>query len=69
MLDLRVFKYDIFALTTIISMVINTAMFAAMILLPIYLQNIRGYTAFQSGLMLLPGAIIMGIMSPIAGSF
>lgn len=68
MLDLRVFKYDIFSLTTIISMIINMAMFGAMILLPIYLQNIRGFTALQSGLMLLPGAIVMGIMSPIAGA-
>ncbi|WP_233270130.1 DHA2 family efflux MFS transporter permease subunit [Heyndrickxia camelliae] len=67
MLDLHVFKYDIFALTTVISMVINMAMFAAMILLPIYLQNIRGFTALQSGLLMLPGAIIMGIMSPISG--
>ncbi|WML52945.1 DHA2 family efflux MFS transporter permease subunit [Neobacillus sp. PS3-12] len=68
MLDLRVFKYDIFSLTTIISMIVNMAMFGAMILLPIYLQNIRGYTALDSGLLLLPGAIVMGIMSPIAGA-
>jgi EmrB/QacA subfamily drug resistance transporter len=68
MLDLRVFKYDIFSLTTLISMIVNMAMFGAMILLPIYLQNIRGYTALDSGLLLLPGAIVMGIMSPIAGA-
>ncbi|MDQ0200777.1 DHA2 family efflux MFS transporter permease subunit [Neobacillus ginsengisoli] len=68
MLDLRVFKYDIFSLTTIISMIVNMAMFGAMILLPIYLQNIRGYTALQSGLLMLPGAIVMGIMSPISGA-
>jgi MFS family permease len=43
------------------------AMFGAMLLLPIYLQNIRGYTALQSGLLIMPGAIIMGIMSPISG--
>ncbi|KGT39826.1 MULTISPECIES: DHA2 family efflux MFS transporter permease subunit [Heyndrickxia] len=67
MLDLRVFKYDIFALTTIVSMVVNMAMFAGMILLPIYLQNIRGFTALDSGLLMLPGAIVMGIMSPISG--
>ena len=68
MLDLRVFKYDIFALTTIISMFVNMAMFGAMILLPIYLQNIRGFTALDSGLLMLPGAIVMGIMSPISGA-
>jgi EmrB/QacA subfamily drug resistance transporter len=68
MLELRVFKYDIFSLTTIVSMIVNMAMFGAMLLVPIYLQNIRGYTALQSGLLLLPGAIVMGIMSPIAGA-
>jgi EmrB/QacA subfamily drug resistance transporter len=68
MLDLRVFKYDIFSLTTIISMIINMAMFGGMILLPIYLQNIRGFSSLQSGLLLLPGAIVMGIMTPIAGA-
>ncbi|CRK83232.1 DHA2 family efflux MFS transporter permease subunit [Neobacillus massiliamazoniensis] len=68
MLDLRVFKYDIFTLTTIISMLVNMAMYGAMIMLPIYLQNIRGFTALQSGLLMLPGAVIMGIMSPISGA-
>ncbi|HSU80447.1 MAG TPA: DHA2 family efflux MFS transporter permease subunit [Candidatus Angelobacter sp.] len=67
MLEFRVFKYNIFALTTVVSGVITMAMFAGMILLPIYLQNIRGFTPLQSGLLLLPGAIIMGIMSPITG--
>lgn len=67
MLELRVFKYDIFALTTVIGMIINMAMFAAMLLLPIYLQNIRGFTALQSGLLMLPGAIVMAIMMPISG--
>jgi EmrB/QacA subfamily drug resistance transporter len=68
MLELRVFKYNMFALTTIVSCVINMALFAAMILLPIYIQNIRGFTPLQSGLLLMPGAILMGIMSPIAGA-
>lgn len=67
MLDLKVFTYDVFTLTTIVSSIINMAMFAAMILLPIYLQNIRGFTPLASGLLLLPGAILMGVMQPIAG--
>lgn len=67
MLEFRVFKYGGFALATAISAVITMAMFAAMILVPIYLQNIRGFTPLQSGLLLLPGAILMGIMSPVTG--
>ncbi|PWK09596.1 DHA2 family efflux MFS transporter permease subunit [Tumebacillus permanentifrigoris] len=68
MLNLRVFKFDVFTLTTIISSLINMAMFAAMILLPIYLQNIRGFTPLQAGLLMLPGAILMGIMMPVSGA-
>src|SRR5699024_11055057 len=40
---------------------------AAEILLPIYMQNMAGYTPLESGLMILPGALVMGVMSPITG--
>jgi MFS family permease len=56
-----------YSLTTVINIIITMAMYAGMILLPIYLQTIRGFTPMESGLMLLPGAILMGIMSPITG--
>ncbi|UJL48127.1 DHA2 family efflux MFS transporter permease subunit [Virgibacillus sp. NKC19-16] len=68
MLEFRVFKYNMFSLTTVISVVVTMAMFAAMILIPIYLQNIRGFSPLESGLLLLPGAIIAAIMSPITGA-
>jgi Major Facilitator Superfamily len=43
------------------------AMFGGAILTPLYIQNVRGFTPLQSGLLLLPGAILMGIMSPVSG--
>ncbi len=67
MLDFHVYKYPMFALSSVIAIVINMAMFSAMILMPIYLQTLRGISPFDSGLLMLPGAIIMGIMSPITG--
>lgn len=67
LLNLRVFSNFTFAMSTLVSMIVNMAMFGAMLLLPIYVQNIRGYTALESGLLLLPGALLMGIMSPISG--
>lgn len=67
MLEFRIFKYPMFALSTTISIVISVAMFSAMILMPIYVQTIRGISPMDSGLLMLPGAIIMGIMSPITG--
>lgn len=67
MLEFRVFKYDIFTLTTIIGMVVFMAMIGAATILPIYMQTMHHFTAMESGMMLLPGAILMGIMSPITG--
>lgn len=67
MLEFRIFKYPMFALSTTISIVISVAMFSAMILMPIYVQTIRGISPMDSGLLMLPGAIVMGIMSPITG--
>jgi DHA2 family multidrug resistance protein len=68
MLDFRVFKYDAFSLSSLISVLVTICMYAGMFLTPIYLQNLRGFTPFESGLLMLPGAVIMGIMSPISGS-
>ncbi|WCK56819.1 DHA2 family efflux MFS transporter permease subunit [Aneurinibacillus sp. Ricciae_BoGa-3] len=68
MLDFRIFRYDIFTLSNIISVIITIAMYAGMFLLPIYLQNLRGFTPLESGLLLLPGAIVMGAMSPVSGA-
>ncbi|TCJ01700.1 DHA2 family efflux MFS transporter permease subunit [Cytobacillus praedii] len=67
MLEFRIFKYPMFALSSAISIVIAVAMFSAMILMPIYVQTIRGISPMESGLLMLPGAIVMGIMSPITG--
>lgn len=67
MLDFRVFKSFIFSLTTIINIAITVAMFAPMLLIPLYLQNVLDVSPMNSGLMLMPGAIIMGLMSPITG--
>ena len=43
------------------------AMIGAEMVLPLYIQNIRGESAFHSGLMLLPGALVMGLMMPVTG--
>jgi EmrB/QacA subfamily drug resistance transporter len=67
LLDLRVFKYNMFSLTTTINIAVTMVMYADMMLLPLYLQDMRGYTAIESGLLLLPGALIMGLLMPVTG--
>ncbi|OYD06854.1 MFS transporter [Paludifilum halophilum] len=68
LLDFRVFKYDMFTLSVIINAIITMALYAGMFLLPIYLQNLRGFTPLESGLLMLPGAVVMGLMSPVSGA-
>ncbi|WP_042199939.1 DHA2 family efflux MFS transporter permease subunit [Paenibacillus camerounensis] len=67
LLDLRAFQYKMFSLTTVINMAVTIVMYADMILLPLYLQNARGYTAMESGFLLLPGSLVMGILMPVTG--
>lgn len=66
-LEFRVFKNKLFTITMIIGMIGFIGLIAAETILPIYMQNMAGYSAFESGLMILPGALLMGIMSPING--
>jgi len=43
------------------------ALFGSVILLPIYLQTVRGLTSLQTGLLVLPGGVVMGVLGPIVG--
>ncbi|MBE9410393.1 DHA2 family efflux MFS transporter permease subunit [Staphylococcus epidermidis] len=67
MLNLEVLKYPTYTLTTIINMIVMMSLYGGMILLPLYLQNLRGFSALDSGLLLLPGALVMGALGPVTG--
>jgi len=67
LLEFRIYQYPMFALSSAISIVVSISMFSAMILMPIYVQTIKGISPFDSGLLMLPGALAMGFMSPITG--
>ena len=67
MIDLRVFKYPMFTLGLLSVFFTFMIILSSMILLPLYLQNGLLLAAITAGLVLLPGGIINGIMSPITG--
>lgn len=67
MLEFRVFRNTAFTLTTIISMISFGTMVGVEVLMPLYIQNIRGLSALASGLVLLPGALLTALMSPVSG--
>lgn len=66
-LNFNVYRYPMFALSSVISMIVNMSLFAGMILLPIYIQTIRGISPMDAGLLMLPGALLMAFMSPLTG--
>lgn len=67
LLEFRVFKHSTFTLATALGMVVFAAMIGTNVILPLYMQNMIGFSALKSGLVLLPGAIIMGFSNPITG--
>lgn len=66
-MDLRVFKYPMFTHAVLMFLIIIMAMFASEIILPIYMQGPLALSAATAGLVLLPGSILNGIMSPFMG--
>lgn len=68
LLELRVFKNTNFTISTILSVIIYMAMMSATVIISLYVQSVRGYSAVVSGMLMLPGSILMAILSPIAGN-
>ncbi len=67
LLDLRVFRSRNFTLSVIIMTILALSMFGTLTLLPQYLQNVAGLNALESGLILLPGSVLMGLLGPVMG--
>lgn len=67
LLDLAVFKYANYSRGMFIFVVVVMAMFASNIVMPIYLQGPMAFSAKIVGMILLPGALLNGFLSPVMG--
>ncbi|MEF7636806.1 DHA2 family efflux MFS transporter permease subunit [Bacillus thuringiensis] len=67
MLDLKAFKYPMFVIGLLLILVCMMVLLCTMMILPLYLQTSLALSTFAAGLMLLPGGIINGILSPVMG--
>lgn len=67
LLDLRTFQVPAFRLSVILFVFTAIALFGSLILLPIYIQNVLGYSTLGAGLALLPGGLLMGLLGPVVG--
>lgn len=66
-LDLRTFRFPMFSISVAIMCIAFAMLLGSAILLPIYLQNVLGLPAVVTGLVVLPGGLLMGVMGPIVG--
>ena len=67
LLELKIFKDYNFTITMIVNIVLAMALFGGLLLLPLYLQSIRDFSPLDSGLLLLPGTLLMGILGVFTG--
>ncbi|NMD62229.1 MFS transporter [Rhodococcus sp. ACPA4] len=67
LLDMRPFLTPTFSIGLAMLAISMMALFGALILLPLYLQNVLGLDTLKTGLLLLPGGLLMGILAPFVG--
>ena len=66
-LDVRLFARWQFLVANVVGWVSTIALFGAEFMLPLYLQNLRGLTAVDTGLLLLPQGLSVAVAGPIGG--
>ncbi len=67
LLDLRVFRSRTFVVSSALMVVMMMTLLGAVVILPIYLQNVLHLEPLKTGLLLLPGGLIMGLLGPVVG--
>lgn len=67
LLQLQLFKDATFSWAMVLTFIIVTALFGGMLLLPLYLQQVHGYNALETGLLLLPQAVTAAVAMPLGG--
>ncbi|RKN82042.1 DHA2 family efflux MFS transporter permease subunit [Paenibacillus ginsengarvi] len=67
LMDLRAFRYPMFTLTALMLIIMMMTLFSTMALLPFLFQGALGMTVFASGLIMLPGSLLNGFISPVTG--
>jgi DHA2 family multidrug resistance protein len=65
--DLRVFKFRSFSVGSILGIIMGFGLFGTALILPLFFQSILNFTAFDTGMALLPGALSTAVSMLIVG--
>jgi DHA2 family lincomycin resistance protein-like MFS transporter len=67
LVDLRTLRHRTYTIALIMMSVAFMAMLGSMVLLPLYLQNVRSFSPLETGLLVMPGGLAMGLLGPAVG--
>jgi DHA2 family lincomycin resistance protein-like MFS transporter len=67
LLDLRTFRSSTFSFSIVMFAISMMSMFGTIVLLPFFLQGVLKVDVLTTGLLLLPGGLIMGLLAPFVG--
>ena len=67
LVNLRVLANSQFTSAAVVACLFGIGLFGSTYLVPLFVQTVQGYTAYTSGLLLMPGGLILGLFMPIAG--
>lgn len=67
LLELRVFGSGSFTRGIIVQWISQIALFGSFFLVPVFLQQVKQYSAFETGLIMMPQAIAAGLFMPVGG--
>ena len=66
-LQLWVFMNKKFAASVCIGMVLSVGLYGSTYVIPLFVQTVQGYSPTRSGLLMIPGGLLMMVMFPLAG--
>lgn len=69
LLQLKVFRFPRFRYSLILNCIVTISMYTGTLLVPLYLQTVLMLSPMDTGLILLPGALVMAVAAPIIGKF
>ncbi|GBF33638.1 multidrug resistance system protein [Desulfocucumis palustris] len=67
MLDLRLFKSGVFSISVVAGSLITVGLYGGVFLIPLFTQDLLLMTPYETGLLLMPAAIVTALMMPVSG--
>jgi DHA2 family multidrug resistance protein len=69
LIDLRLYRNATYSMATLVGVLLGFAMFGTSLLLPLFLEDFLAYTALQAAIIMLPGVVLTGAISPLVGKW